>query len=159
MPITIPELFQIRDVIETAVAGVLSTATGATALVTQDSTDKTTPRIEVSHDQGNSIGHKYIYSGNAYDDIFKGSLTVRYITNRNTSGAPANHATARGKIEAALIPGVGNFTLTNLPYHHLVDLRQKSAQFHADDAEDQDTTELVYDAVCGIRVEGWEAVG
>lgn len=157
MPVTIPELFQFRDTIESAVLAVLETATGGTGARTQGNDSKTSPRFEIEYDKGQTMGHLYEFGGNYYHDMYKGALKVRVVTVRRQDGQTATHTDYVGKVVHALTPGIGNFTTDNLPYHQLADLRLTDSAFTADDGDNQDVTEISYNAVCGIRVEGWAA--
>ena len=148
---------------ETATKSFLATDTGLTATDLFASLDQDTfvlPRLEVMFEAGEAIDPPVIasstYNPTEYGK-FRGTLTVRILTDGAIGGTNTTHRELRGKVRTSLRIRASNFTDTNLPYYEVNYLRPNGANYEVDG--DIMMTILSYDVAFSFKSDAYpEAV-
>lgn len=144
---------------ETASKSFLATDTGLTATDLFAGLDQDTfvlPRLEVMFEAGEAIDPPVRV--NLTDDPteygkFRGTLTVRILTDGSISGTNTEHRELRGKVRASLMIRASNFTSTNLPYYEVNYLRPNGANYEVDG--DIMMTILSYDVAFSFKSDAY----
>ena len=136
-----PDLHTLHDYetnFENALKDFLPTDTGLTVTDLFASLDQDSfvlPRLEVMFEAGEAIDPPV--KVNLTDDPteygkFRGTLTVRILSDASISGTNTEHRELRGKVRASLMIRASNFTNTNLPYYEVNYLRPNGTNYEVD---------------------------
>lgn len=159
-------LFDFEKHIEAGVESILESQlviNGVSIAKTRGTGDLLTPRIDVMLIMGPATEHRFPYKGDLIQNAYQAKLQTTIVTERLQNND--SHGNIRAQLRLFMQTKLVRFTgiagkhLTHsvLPYHALARITELSTKTRADDSENLDYSDLLFDLVVSIRDDAWPA--
>ena len=135
----------------------LGDATGIAVTRTIQTSNLTTPRVDVRLELGEAIDPPILRGGgtssNSIDYRAFSATFVADVLTDNAVGQASSHFDYRAKIRVAMMRSADNWGSTNLPYYDLKYLRPSGESYSTDG--DFNLTEMSWELIFEIRSDAW----
>ena len=155
---TLYELYRFEDVVESAMAALL-TANTITNAIQQGTGSLSTPRVEIQFTPGSQDGQYQIVSSDVRPCCWDGELKFRIITNRGVN--KSTHKDYRSKIRMLMHNRYSStywssaFHSTNLPYHDIMNIEETGTAINISADDNLDESEITFKVKFGIKSDAW----